>query len=149
MQYLGRNTKIQSNRQLIAKTEEYSLSSYATIFFTLSFIGWLWEVLLKSQTLGVLANQGFFRGPWLPIYGAGSVLMLVMFKFFEKNPVGTFLLNMIVCGVLEFLTSFILEKVYGTVWWDYSNEFLNIDGKVCLLGLLVFGFAGCFIIYDL
>lgn len=139
--------KLHLTRQGIAEQERYSVLSYVTVFFALSFVGWIWEFFIKWATLGEVVNSGFFHGPWVPIYGAGSVLMLMLFQFFKRNPFETFLLNMGICGTIEYLTSVVLEKIYGTVWWDYSREFMNINGRICLFGLIIFGIGGCFIIY--
>lgn len=126
----------------------YSFPSLIMMFFTFSLIGWIWEVALTFITLGSFANRGFLHGPWLPIYGAGGILILQILKRFRKNPPLEFLSAMILCGIVEYFTSYALEKLYdGKKWWDYSGYFLNINGRICAEGLLVFGFGAMLIVY--
>lgn len=125
----------------------YTVWSLVLLFFTFSVIGWLWEVSLHLSTDGFV-NRGVQHGPWLPIYGSGGVLILVLLQKVREHPIVTFFLTVCVCGVLEYSTSYYLEMTHnGTKWWDYSGYFLNINGRVCAEGLLVFGLGGCAIIY--
>ena len=121
---------------------DYGLSSLILIFFTFAMIGWLWEVLLFLFTRGEFINRGTSHGPWLPIYGVGGTVVLIVLKKFRNKPWLTFLLSMVLCGVIEYFTSLILEKVQGMRWWDYSGYFLNFRGYICLVSALGFGIAG-------
>ena len=126
---------------------KYSVSTIILLFFTFSIIGWLWEVGLHLHADGFI-NRGVQHGPWLPIYGSGGVLLLLLLKRIQKYPLATFGGTVVICGVLEYVTSYCLEVIHhGTKWWDYSGYFLNLDGRVCAEGLLVFGLGGCGIIY--
>jgi uncharacterized membrane protein len=127
----------------------YSLRSYILLFFTFSMLGWVWEVGLCLFMDGKLANRGVLFGPWLPIYGVGGVLVLILFKRFADNPVLTFFLTMFLCSVIEYFTSWILEYTKGVRWWDYSGYFLNINGRICLEASILFGLGGCASIYFL
>lgn len=124
----------------------YSLWSLILLFFTFSIIGWLWEVSLHLTTDGFV-NRGVLQGPWLPIYGSGGVLVLVLLKKVRDNPALTFFLTVIICGVVEYFTSYWLEMTKGAKWWDYSGYLLNLNGRICAEGLLVFGLGGCAFIY--
>lgn len=126
---------------------KYSISSYILIFFSISFIGWLWEVFLQLVQNGTFVNRGILLGPWLPIYGSGAVLMLFLLKPLSNKPMILFPSAIVVCGVLEYATSWALEKLFNASWWDYSNVFFNINGRVCLEGLLFFAVGGFLIIY--
>lgn len=117
--------------------------------FIFSFIGWLWEVSLHLFTDGIFVNRGVLYGPWLPIYGSGGVLILIFLKRFAKKPVLTYFLIMALCGTVEYTTAWYLETFKGKKWWDYSGYFLNLDGRICAEGLLVFGLGGCAFIYIL
>lgn len=130
-----------------AVTVRYSVLNLVLFFFTFCIIGWIWEVLTTILLKGVLVNRGVLYGPWLPIYGVGGVSVVIWFRRFAKRPVPTFLLIAVFCGVIEFFTSVLLEKLYGHRWWDYTGYFLNIDGRICLEGILIFAFAGCASIY--
>lgn len=127
----------------------YSMQTLVLLFFTFSFLGWVWEVGLHLFGSGVFVNRGVLHGPWLPIYGTGGVLLLVLLKKVRDNPLATFLLGMVVCGVVEYSTAWYLETFKHTKWWDYSGYFLNLHGRICAEGLLVFGLGGCMFIYVL
>lgn len=128
----------------------YSVWSLLMMFFMLSFMGWVWEVSLHLITDGVLVNRGVMHGPWLPIYGCGSVLILLFLNRFRRNPALEFILIVVLCGSVEYFTSLVLEIVHGgTRWWDYTGYFLNLHGRICAEGLLVFGIGGMAIVYVL
>ena len=126
---------------------KYSLTDIILIFFIIAMIGYIWEVLLYLFQNGVLIKKGTLHGPWLPIYGAGGVAMLVLLKKFRKNPFVYFVLAMVVCGLIEYGTSIYLELVHHMSWWDYHGYFLNINGRVCLEGLLLFATGGIVVTY--
>ena len=94
-----------------------------------------------------LVNKGTMFGPWLPIYGFGAVFILVLLKKYRKNPYQLFLMAFLLCGILEYTTAWYLETFKGLKWWDYTGFFLNIHGRVCLEGLMLFGFGGCILTY--
>lgn len=125
----------------------YSLCSLILIFFTFSFIGWIWEVSLHLFGDGVFVNRGFFHGPWLPIYGTGGILVTVLLKRFIKKPLVTFLMAVVVCGTVEYLSAWLLWEIKGLYWWNYTGYFLNLHGRICAEGLIVFGLGGCVFIY--
>lgn len=128
---------------------KYSIQSYILIFFTFSFIGWLWEVGLHIVEDGVFVNRGTMFGPWLPIYGSGGVLVVALLKRFAKKPGLTFALAVVLCGILEYSTATFLWETKHTKWWDYSGYFLNLNGRICAEGLIVFGIGGMAFIYIL
>ena len=126
----------------------YTVWSLMAIFLTMSFVGWMWEVSLHLISDGVFVNRGALHGPWLPIYGTGSILMLTVLYRFRRNPVLEFVSTVVLCGFLEYMTSWVMEIVNdGTKWWDYSGYFLNLNGRICAEGLLVFGVGGLAIVY--
>ena len=120
----------------------YTLRSLILLFFTFSIGGWIWEVFLFFITGQGLVNRGVSHGPWLPIYGSGGVLVLILLQKVREKPVLTFFLSMALCGVIEYFTSLFLEMSKGVKWWDYTGYFLNLNGRICAEGLLIFGF-GC------
>lgn len=119
---------------------------YVLLFFITAFAGWLWEVLLFLFTEHAFINRGVYEGPYLPIYGAGGLLLCILFSHIRKKPLLVFVLSMTVCTILEYLTSFFLERKWGIRWWDYSGHFLNLSGRVCLLGAVVFGLGGTILV---
>lgn len=126
----------------------YSLTSLVLMFFLFSMVGWIWEVALHLPKDGFV-NRGVLHGPWLPIYGSGGVMILIVLKKFRGRPILEFFAAIVLCGIVEFFTSVILEATKGIKWWDYSGYFLNIEGRVCAEGLLVFGLAGVAAVYVL
>ncbi len=128
----------------------YSICSLVLMFFSFSFIGWLWEVALHLISDGRFVNRGVLHGPWLPIYGAGGVMILILLNRLRKKPVLEFLAAITLCGVVEYFTAYYLEMTHnGMKWWDYSGYFLNLHGRICAEGLLVFGLGGVAIVYVL
>ena len=126
----------------------YSVVSLVVMFFVVSFIGWIWEVILHLIEDGRFVNRGVLHGPWLPIYGAGGILILLLLFKFRKNPVLEFITAIILCGIVEYFTSWYLEIVHnGKKWWDYTGYFLNLNGRICAEGLLVFGLGGIAFVY--
>ncbi len=126
----------------------YSLLSLALMFFSFSAVGWIWEVSLHLISHGVFVNRGALLGPWLPIYGSGAVLILILLNGLRGKPAQEFLGIVALCGVVEYFTSFYLEKMRGGLrWWDYTGYLLNLNGRICAEGLLVFGMGGMAIVY--
>lgn len=129
---------------------EHDFFYYVMLFFVLSFAGWIWEVLLSYFTRHAFINRGVYRGPYLPIYGVGGVLLCLFLRTLRRKPLRVFLLSMVICSILEYLTSFYLERHWGIRWWDYNGHFLNISGRICLLGAVTFGLGGmglvCFLL---
>ena len=120
----------------------YSFLSIVQLFYTYSLVGWIWEVIYYAMSTGAIVNRGTLHGPWLPIYGCGGILIIWLLRPFREKPALLFLTTVVVCGVLEYTTSWLLEVLFNEKWWDYTGYFMNINGRVCLEGLLVFGMAG-------
>ena len=126
----------------------YSIWSILLLFFSFSFFGWLWEVSLHLISDGTFVNRGVLHGPWLPIYGCGGVLILLVLNKFRDHPLLEFTSTVVLCGVVEYFTSYYLEMTHdGKKWWDYTGYFLNLHGRICAEGLLVFGLGGLAIVY--
>ncbi len=128
--------------------KSYSPSSLILIFFIACMIGFFWEVGLHLIYDGVFVNRGVLQGPWLPIYGSGSILILTLLYRFRKHPGINFLMIVLLCGIVEYTSSWYLEMAHGGMkWWDYSGYFLNLNGRVSGEGLLVFGLGGLAVVY--
>lgn len=111
---------------------------YLFWLFVYSFLGWFYESILCSVTEKKIVNRGFLTGPICPIYGCGAVIVII-FLTPIKNPIALFLAGMILTCSVEYITSWLLEKIFHARWWDYSEHKLNINGRVCALGAIVFG----------
>lgn len=103
-----------------------------------SIIGWVYESTICSIGHRKLINRGFLNGPYCPIYGTGAVLVLLVLGRIQ-NPVLLFFAGAVVTCSLEYLTSWLMEKLFHARWWDYSKRKFNIGGRVCLIGAVVFG----------
>ena len=125
----------------------YKILSYVFLFFAFSIVGYIWETCLKLVQMGVLVNSGTLFGPWLPIYGCGGLAVLILLDRFKKKPILVFVLSLVVCTLIEYFTSCYLEFTKGVRYWDYSHYFININGRVCLEGAIIFGLAGCVVMY--
>ena len=121
--------------------------SLIIVFFAFSIIGWLWEVSLHMIQDGVFVNRGVLHGPWLPIYGGGVVLIAVLLYRFRRKPLLEVLAVVVLCGFVEYMTSFAMEKTLGMRWWDYTGYYLNLNGRICGEGLAVFALGGMAAIY--
>lgn len=119
-------------------------------FFIFGFAGWCMEVILKYRQYHRFINRGFLTGPILPIYGFGVILITVVvgnLASVESGVVMTFAMSLVICGIVEYLTSFILEKIFHARWWDYSQKPMNLHGRVWIGNLVLFGLAGVAIIH--
>ena len=103
-----------------------------------SIIGWVYESTICSIGQRKLINRGFLNGPYCPIYGTGAVLVLLVLGRIQ-NPVLLFFAGAVLTCSLEYLTSWLMEKLLHPRWWDYSKRKFNIGGRVCLIGAVVFG----------
>lgn len=119
-----------------------SFSQIFLLFLSYSFIGWISEVIYCSSIQKRFINRGFLKGPICPVYGFGGLLVMSILEPLSSTWVPLFFLSMLVTSALEYVTSWILEKLFDTKWWDYSHYKLNIKGRVCLLNSTLFGLMG-------
>ncbi len=118
-------------------------------FMLFSFLGWCLEVLYGLFELKKFVNRGFLIGPFCPIYGIGCVLLYLLLQGYADDPIVLALLAMIICSILEYLASYLMEKIFKTRWWDYSNMKFNINGRICLEMIVPFGILGLLVVYIL
>lgn len=125
------------------------VSMFIVIFFLFSVAGWCMEVTLKFIQYHRFINRGFLIGPYCPIYGWGAVAvtLIVGGLLARRGTVGeTFLAGMVVCGALEYFTSWYMEKLFHARWWDYSTKPMNLHGRIWIGNLLLFGAASVVIV---
>lgn len=115
-------------------------------FIIFSFLGWCLEVLYGRVVLKRFVNRGFLVGPLCPLYGTGCVLLYSILKGYSDDPIMLMLAAMAVCSILEYLTSYVMEKLFKTRWWDYSNMKFNINGRICLEMIIPFGLLGLLVV---
>lgn len=153
--YPGRLFPIPENEfrnplEILYYSRTYSSLSVVVLFFAFSMVGYVWEVFYRFINFGQIVNRGFLHGPWLPIYGSGALIILLLLYRLRKKPVLEFIAAFTVCGIAEYFTGLFLELANnGEKWWDYSGFFLNLDGRICLEGLLFFALAGSVGVYVL
>lgn len=116
-------------------------------FIVYSFLGWCVESINEIATTKKFVNRGFLIGPYLPIYGCGGLLITFLLQKYADDVLVLFILSMVVCSILEYLTSYILEKLFNARWWDYSDEKFNINGRISLRTMIPFGLLGLLMIY--
>ena len=112
------------------------------IFILYSFLGWCMEVILKLIEKNKFVNRGFLIGPLCPIYGCGALCMLWLLTPYKDDTFVLIVMATFVCSVLEYITSYIMEKIFKARWWDYSNKSFNINGRICLFNAFAFGVLG-------
>ena len=112
----------------------FSISTYFVWFILFSFLGWVWETIFCSFRTHHFQNRGFLFGPICPIYGSSAILFIAAMSVFPEDLPNWALFLIFAAGsaVVEFATSWYMEKRFHARWWDYSNEPLNIQGRICL-----------------
>lgn len=114
-------------------------------FFIYSFFGWIIEVIAAYKKDGKFINRGFCVGPYVPIYGFCAILFLIVLKN-ETSPVHIFFYSALIATTIEYITSYIMEKIFKARWWDYSSRPFNINGRVYLVNSIIFGALGYILI---
>lgn len=130
-----------------SRSSENTFCNYILIFFACALIGWIWEVIIFVFMSGTFVNRGVLHGPWLPIYGCGGLGIALLLRRFKDHPSIVFLAAMIGCGILEYFTGWYLETFKHLKWWDYSELPLNLDGRIWIGSLALFGVCGLAMVY--
>lgn len=123
------------------------IQTYFLLFIIYSMMGWMMEVMISLVNLKKFVNRGFLVGPYCPIYGFGAILITFLLHKYLEDPFTLFIMAILLCGVLEYLTSYGMEKIFHLRWWDYSKKKFNINGRVCLDTIIPFGLLGMMIMY--
>lgn len=117
----------------------YTVHQWVLLFYLYCFMGWIWESCYVSLKNHKWVNRGFLKGPLLPIYGSGAIVVLISTLVVQKNLVLVFIIGMIAATILEYITGALMEKLFHVRYWDYTTEPFNINGHVCLLCSLAWG----------
>ena len=134
---------------MIKKTTKEKIIDYIAYFFIYSFLGWIIETIYAFIIHGTFVKRGFLFGPICPIYGFGAVILLLATKKMYGKPFQKFLIATVLFTVFEYLVSLIFEEIFGLRWWDYSNDFLNIQGRVSLMYTIFWGVIGLILLEKL
>ena len=122
---------------------QYKIIFYFIIY---SFLGWCLESIYKTIIFKKPTNSGFLYGPFCPMYGIGAILMIWAGQL-SNNPIVIFIMAFLIFSVWEYLVAVIIEKLFKTKYWDYSNLKFNLQGRVCLKNSLYWGILGVLLIY--
>lgn len=123
------------------------LATIFLIFLIYGFVGWIIEVIFSYLVeTHKLVNRGFLIGPIIPIYGIGAVFLTTFLYKYRNDWIVVFSLSVLACSILEYTTSFLMEKIFKNRWWDYSYMKFNINGRICLETMIPFGIAAIFLI---
>ena len=125
----------------------HTIEIYFLLFISYAFLGWCMEVTCKFIQYKKFIDRGFLIGPYCPIYGWGALAITILLKRYMEDPLVLFVMSTIICSIIEYLTSYFMEKKYHARWWDYSNKKFNINGRICLETLIPFGILGVAIMY--
>ena len=119
------------------------------IFILYSILGWFMEVVIVSSKKRKITARGFLIGPWCPIYGFGALFIILLLKKYYNDPIALFVMSFLMGTILEYVTSYIMEKLFHARWWDYSDHKFQINGRVSLTTSLGFGLLGLILVYIL
>lgn len=117
----------------------YTFSTWLFFFYFYCFLGWIWETCYVSVLKAKWVNRGFMRGPFLPIYGSGAIVVLIFTLPFRTNPGLVFVVGMVSATILEYFTGVAMEQMFHVRYWDYSNQRLNLNGHICVTSSLAWG----------
>ena len=125
----------------------YTISMLFLLFIIYSFLGWCMEMVVCYIATKEWVNRGFLIGPICPIYGCGCLLIILLLDRYLKDPIVLFVMAMLLCSLLEYFTSYLMEKLFKARWWDYSHKKYNIYGRICLDNIFAFGILGLLMMY--
>jgi len=127
--------------------QKISIWRICTYFIIYSFVGYVIETLFALINYNVLeSRKSFLYGPFCGIYGVGAVVLILALRYFNKNNYRLFFGGCLVGAIVEYIISFLGEVLFDARWWDYSDRFLNINGRICLLYSLFWGILSLMLI---
>ncbi|MCB2297608.1 putative ABC transporter permease [Clostridium tagluense] len=124
----------------------FSVFTLFYYFIIYSFMGWCLETVYATIKKNEFVNRGFLHGPFCPIYGFGTLSIIILLKPIESNYIFLFLGSVILTSLLEYITGYILETTFNSTWWDYSDEPYNLHGRICLSFSIIWGLVSMFIL---
>lgn len=125
----------------------YDFLYWFVIFISYSVLGWVIEIIACSiEEKKLVKDRGFLLGPYCPIWGWGAVLIIGVLGNYKDDPKALFLFALVGSAVLEYITSYVMEKIFKARWWDYSHKRFNVEGRICLSNCVGFGVLGLIIV---
>ena len=117
----------------------YQILIFFCLFIIVSFIGWIVEIISIFIETKKIVNRGFLIGPYCPIYGLSTIIMVFLLDCYKNNLLVLLIMSIIICTISEYLVSYLMEKFFKARWWDYSHMPFNINGRICLSNCILFG----------
>lgn len=131
------------------KSSLQKITYYILLFFVFSLLGGILEISYSLIFRNKLVIGGFMYGIVRPIYGFASIILYIIPRKYHKKIIQTFILSFLIGSIYEYLSSFLLEQLFHKRWWDYSNFFLNINGRICIINSIIWGILGILFYYIL
>lgn len=128
-----------SNQSLTVKNKLSNTQYLILYLFVYAFLGWLLETGYAFYELGKFTKRGFLYGPICPIYGWGAIILLLFLSHYKDNSLKLFFSSAIIFSVFEYIVSFCMDALFAAKWWDYSNEFFNLNGRISIMFSFVWG----------
>lgn len=119
----------------------YRFLIFFCLFMIVSLIGWITEIIYVWIETKTIVNRGFLLGPYCPIYGLSTLIMYFVLNSYKNDLLILFVMSVIICSISEYMISYLMEKVFKARWWDYSHFPFNLNGRICLLNSILFGFG--------
>ena len=126
---------------------QFHFNSWLVYFYFYCIFGWVFESTYVSLRTHKLTNRGFMRGPWLPLYGSGAILVLLVTLPYADHPVGVYFAGMIAATILEYITGVVMVKLFKVRYWDYSYKKIQFQGHICLSSSLAWGGLSLLMVY--
>lgn len=138
------NLTVSKNNAFFSKFNKplTTFQQLTVFFFLYAIIGWCLETIYCVYTLGHFEKRGFLFGPLCPIYGYGAIILLVLLQPFKKNNLILFISSAVIFSVFEYLVGYGLDALFSMKFWDYTNDFLNINGRIALWFSVIWGVFG-------
>ena len=118
--------------KLSKKIKLNRIQTLTMYFFIFAFLGWVMETLYSIYTLGHFTKRGFLYGPICPIYGFGALMLILFLAKYRNNNLKLFIYAAIIFSAFEYVVSYGLDALFAMHWWDYTNEFFNLNGRISI-----------------
>lgn len=126
---------------------QFHFNSWLVYFYFYCIFGWVFESTYVSLRTHKLTNRGFMKGPWLPLYGSGAILVLLVTLPYADHPMGVYFAGMIAATILEYVTGVVMVKLFKVRYWDYSYKKIQFQGHICLSSSLAWGGLSLLMVY--
>lgn len=125
----------------------FHFNNWLVYFYFYCICGWIFESTYVSLSNRKWINRGFMKGPWLPLYGSGAVVILLVTLPFQQYPVAVYFAGAITATILEYFTGVVMLKLFKVRYWDYSHRKIQFQGHICLVSTIAWGFLSLLMVY--